>query len=78
MTTTVKESTSMKLSKQTVSILKSMAGINSNIHILPGNELVSVSPGKNIMFNAKVDETFKNEFAIWDLNQFLFNFFFVL
>ncbi len=74
MTTTVKESTSMKLSKQTVSILKSMAGINSNIHILPGNELVSVSPGKNIMFNAKVSETFKNEFAIWDLNQFLSTF----
>ena len=26
------------------------------------------------MFNAKVDETFKNEFAIWDLNQFLSTF----
>ena len=64
MTTTVKESTSMKLSKQTVSILKSMAGINSNIHVMPGNELVTVSPHKNIMFTAKVDETFPTEFAI--------------
>jgi hypothetical protein len=48
-----------------------MAGINSNIHVMPGNELVTVSPHKNIMFTAKVDETFPTEFAIWDLNQFL-------
>ena len=68
--TTAKTNT-MKLSKQTVAILKSMAGINSNIHILPGNELVSVSPGRNIMFKATVEEHFPTEFAIWDLSQFL-------
>ena len=68
--TTAKTNT-MKLSKQTVAILKSMAGINSNIHILPGNELVSVSPGRNIMFKATVEEYFATEFAIWDLSQFL-------
>ena len=68
--TTVANNT-MKLSKQTVAILKSMAGINSNIHVLPGDELVCVSPGKNIMFNAHVEEQFPTEFAIWDLTQFL-------
>ena len=68
MTTTDK---GINLTKQTVAILKSMAGINSNIHVMPGNELVTVSPHKNIMFTAKVDETFPTEFAIWDLNQFL-------
>ena len=61
----------LNLTKQTVAILKSMACINSNVHVMPGNELVTVSPQKNIMFTAKVDETFPTEFAIYDLNQFL-------
>jgi hypothetical protein len=69
--TTVKGTNTMKLSKQTFAILKSMAGINSNIHVLPGNELVCVNAGKSIMFNAKVEENFPTEFAIWDLSQFL-------
>lgn len=68
---TIVANNTMKLSKQTIAILKSMAGINSNIHVLPGNELVCVSPGKNIMFNAHVEEDFQTEFAIWDLTQFL-------
>ena len=65
--TTVEGTKMMKLSKQTCAILKSMAGINSNLHVLPGNELVCVSPGKNIMFQATVEENFTSEFAIWDL-----------
>ena len=69
--TTVEGTNTMKLSKQTFAILKSMAGINSNIHVLPGNELVCVNAGKSIMFNAKVEENFPTEFAIWDLSQFL-------
>ena len=69
--TTVKGTNTMKLSKQTFAILTSMAGINSNIHVLPGNELVCVNAGKSIMFNAKVEENFPTEFAIWDLRQFL-------
>ena len=71
MTTTTKGNNTMKLSKQTFAILKSMAGINSNLHVLPGNELVCVNVGKSIMFNATVEENFTTEFAIWDLSQFL-------
>ena len=41
MTTAV--TNTMKLSKQTYAILKSMAGINSNLHVLPGNKLVCLS-----------------------------------
>ena len=69
--TTVEGTNTMKLSKQTFAILKSMAGINSNLHVLPGNELVCVNVGKSVMFNAVVEENFTTEFAIWDLNQFL-------
>jgi len=69
--TTVEGTKTMKLSKQTFAILKSMAGINSNLHVLPGNELVCVNVGKSVMFNAVVEENFTTEFAIWDLNQFL-------
>ena len=69
--TTVEGTKTMKLSKQTFAILKSMAGINSNLHVLPGNELVCVNVGKSVMFNAVVEENFTTEFAIWDLNQVL-------
>ena len=59
------------LSDITLGILKNFSGINSNILIRPGNVLKTVSPMKNIMGSAKIEETFDREIAIWDLNQFL-------
>jgi len=59
------------LSDITLGILKNFSGINSNILIRPGNVLKTVSPMKNIMGSATIEETFDREIAIWDLNQFL-------
>lgn len=59
------------LSEKTLAILKNFAGINSNILIKPGNTLTTVSPMKNIMAEAEIEEDFDREIAIWDLNQFL-------
>ena len=59
------------LSDTTLGILKNFSGINSNILIRPGNVLKTVSPMKNIMGSATIEETFDREIAIWDLNQFL-------
>ena len=63
--------TQLALSTSTLEILKNFASINSNILVKPGNKLTTVSPVKNVMAEATVDETFDTEFGIWDLNKFL-------
>ena len=61
----------MKLSEQTVSILKNFSAINQNLVIKKGSEISTMSAMKNIVSKSKVDETFPVEFAIYDLNEFL-------
>ena len=61
----------MKLSEQTVSILKNFSAINQNLVIKQGSEISTMSAMKNIVSKSKVDETFPVEFAIYDLNEFL-------
>jgi hypothetical protein len=63
--------TKMRLSKETLTILKNFASINSNILIKPGKKIRSLSPSKNIYVEADIQEEFDVEVAIWDLNQFL-------
>jgi len=63
--------TKMRLSKETLAILKNFAGINSNILIKPGNKLRTMSPNANILAEAQITEDFDTEVPIWDLNQFL-------
>jgi gp45 sliding clamp, C terminal len=63
--------TKMRLSKETYSILKNFAAINSNILIQPGNVLKTVSAGRNIYVEAKIAEEFDVDVPIWDLNKFL-------
>ena len=61
----------MKLSEQTVAILKNFSAINQNLIIKQGSEISTVSAMKNIVASAKVEESFPVEFAIYDLNEFL-------
>lgn len=61
----------MKISKQTIDILKNFAQINSNILIREGNLLRTISVGMNIFASATVEEEFPREFAIYDLNSLL-------
>lgn len=63
--------TKMRLSKETINILKNFASINSNILINPGNKLKTRSSGSNIFAVAEVTEDFDTEVSIWDLNKFL-------
>lgn len=60
----------MKLSKETVSLIKNFAGINSNLLLKSGNKLATISSQKNVMADATVSETFP-DFGIYDLNEFL-------
>jgi hypothetical protein len=65
------ETNNMILSKKTHEILKNFAGINPNICITEGNKIVTLSPTKNIMAEAAVDEKFDHTVRIFDLNRFL-------
>ena len=62
---------SVKLSRKTFDILKNFATIDSNLYVTPGNTIKTLSPMKNIMAEAVVEETFDSEFGIWDMNKFL-------
>jgi hypothetical protein len=60
----------MKLSKETVGLIKNFAGINSNLLLKEGNKLATISAQKNVMADAVVTENFP-DFGIYDLNEFL-------
>lgn len=61
----------MKISKETLSVMKNFAGINSNILIKSGNVLSTINSAKNVLADATVAESFPIDFGIYDLNEFL-------
>jgi hypothetical protein len=61
----------MKLSENTLTILKNFSGINQSILVKQGNVLRTISIAKNILSEAEITEEFSRDFAIYDLNQFL-------
>ena len=63
--------TTMNLSDKTLTILKNFAGINNSILVKQGAQLRTISVAKNILAEARIDEEFSRDFAIYDLNQFL-------
>ena len=61
----------MKLSNETVSVLKNFSTINQNLVIKSGSTITTMSAMKNIVAKADVKENFPQDFAIYDLNEFL-------
>ena len=61
----------MKLSDNTVTILKNFSSINQSILIKKGSQIKTMSILKNIYAVADVEEEFPKDFAIYDLNEFL-------
>ena len=61
----------MKLSKHTLNMLKNFSDINMSIEIKEGNILRTVSVQKNILAQAELEDTFPQDFAIYELNRFL-------
>ena len=61
----------MKLSKETLDVLKNFATINTNILVREGGTLSTISTGKNIFARAEIKESFPKEFAVYDLNSLL-------
>tara|TARA_B100000073_G_scaffold237105_1_gene198419 strand:- start:25 stop:690 length:666 start_codon:yes stop_codon:yes gene_type:complete len=61
----------MKLSENTFNVLKNFSGINQSISVKSGNTLRTISLAENILAEAKVEESFPQNFSIYDLNEFL-------
>lgn len=61
----------MKLSKETLALIKNYASINSNLLLKAGNKLSTLAVGNTIMSTVTVAETFPSEFGIYDVNEFL-------
>ena len=61
----------MKLTAETIAILKNYATINQNIQFKQGSTLSTISPQKNILTSAEIGEDIPRTFAIYDLNKLL-------
>jgi hypothetical protein len=61
----------MKLSKETLDILKNFAQINPNLYVKGGQQLTTISEEKNIQATATIAENFETAFGIYDLNGFI-------
>ena len=61
----------MKISTKTLDILKNFSEINQSIVIKSGNNIKTVNPLKNILAKAEVEEDFPQDFAIYQLNEFI-------
>ena len=61
----------MELKDSTLSVLKNYASINPNIVIQEGNTIKTMTEARNVLSSATLDESFPQEFGIYDLNEFL-------
>ncbi len=63
----------MKLSDNTLSVLKNFSSINSGIVLQKGNIQKTISPEKSILVEVELEDSLPEQFGIYDLNQFLGN-----
>lgn len=61
----------MKLSSETVELLKNFASINQGIVFKEGNRLRTISILKNIFATAEIPDSIPRDFAVYDLNEYL-------
>jgi hypothetical protein len=61
----------MQLSNDTKDVLKNFSTINQNLLVKSGNVINTMSAMKNIVAKATIPDSFSQEFAIYDLNEFL-------
>lgn len=61
----------MKLSKETLEILKNYASINDGIVFRPGNILRTCDAQKQVLSEVTISENIPSEFGIYDLHRFL-------
>jgi hypothetical protein len=59
----------MKISQQTLSILKNFNGLNPNFGVKPGNTIRTISAA--VIASAEIQEEFTSEFAVANLSKFI-------
>ncbi len=63
----------MKLSENTLTVLKNFSTINSGVVLRSGQTQKTISPEKSILVEATLEDNIPSDFGIYDLNQFLGN-----
>jgi len=61
----------MKLTPNTIKILKNFSDINNTIYIRSNSSLITVDAAKRIVADVTPEQTFPESFAIYNLNEFL-------
>jgi len=61
----------MKLTKNTLTVLKNFSGISNMLRIRPGSTLLTATESRSLVAQANVEEVFENDLGIYDLSQFL-------
>ena len=61
----------MKLSNETLTVLKNFSSINQGIQFKTGSKLTTVSAVKTVLAQAILKDSFPRDFCVYDLNQFL-------
>ena len=61
----------LKLSPETISVLKNFASINESIYFKQGSVIYILSKNKNIFGRYECEETFESDFGIYSLNSML-------
>ena len=61
----------MEISNYTIEVLKNYADIQKNMWFKKGNQQASVSSGEDLFSQISFEETFPQDFGIYDLPQFL-------
>lgn len=61
----------MKLSENTINIMKNFSNINPSLLVHPGDTITTMTPAKSIFAKATVEENFTSRFAIYELSKFL-------
>lgn len=61
----------MKFEKSDIEVLENFATINSNMLFRPGTEIRTISPAKNVFAVATIQQEIPQQFAIFDLSNFL-------
>mgnify|MGYP003353585822 CR=1 FL=1 len=56
----------MKLSNETLNVLKNFANINSGIEFKKGKVLKTISPGKGLLATATLNDAFEDDFCVVD------------
>jgi hypothetical protein len=61
----------MKLSNETIEVLRNFGAIQPNIVVNPGSTISTLAEAKHILAEAQIEQSFDSEFGIYDVNEFL-------